>query len=62
MTYDPLRDVLMLSIRFESFCVFFPTEGIFVIFDAILNFILHFLPFRNLVGIFKFFFTKLHIV
>ena len=44
MTYDPLRDVLMLSIRFEGLCVFFPTEGIFVIFDAILNFILHFLP------------------
>ena len=52
----------MLSIRFEGLCVFFPTEGIFVIFDAILNFILHFLPFGNLVGIFKFFFTKLHIV
>ena len=42
---------------------FVSTEGIYVIFDLFLNFLLYFLPSRNSLGIFEFFFfTKVHVV
>ena len=53
-------------------CVFYLTEGIFVIFGLFVNFLLHFLPYKNPLGIFEFFFyyttrslmgrPKLHVV
>ena len=45
----------MLSIHQECFegpCVFYPIEGISIIFNAFLNFLLHFLPSWNPLGIF----------
>ena len=59
----------MLSIHWgflEGVCVFYPTDGISIIFYAFLNFILHFLPSENTLGdicqIYLIFLTKLHVV
>ena len=65
MTFDPLRDGFDAFNPLGMLCVFYPTEGVFVILDAFLNFLLHFLPPENLLSIFGnyfFIFTKLHIV
>ena len=37
---------------FESLHVFYPTEGIYVILEVFFNFLLHFLPSKNPLGIF----------
>ena len=54
--FNPLRNVLRVFVSFTQLRVFLS------FLDAFLNFLLHFLPFRNLLRIFEIFFNKLPIV
>ena len=54
--FNPLGNVLRVFVSFTQLRVFLSYL------DAFLNFLLHFLPSGNPLGIFEIFFTKLHVV